>query len=168
MLFLFQNDGVRNPLCLDSERRRKCRQDVKQFANGQGDINNCQMPGPRDSSCIKRPGFARAKCLRLELTRTLYYLLNGRSPNSQNSLLQKTTSLMQISLHSSSHRVQNGVARSHFCLIKGRIIFYEERESVDFHFGLQDFFDPPPLLDPLKIRDSPPPSTLGTSPFWIP
>ena len=45
------------------------------------------------------------------------------------------------------------------CLIgfsKGRIIFYEEGGSVDFHFGLQNIFWPP-LLDPLKKRDPPQP-----------
>ena len=50
---------------------------------------------------------------------------------------------------------------------KGRIIFYEEGGSVDFHFGLQDFFLPPPFCIPKKNL-TPPPSTLGTSPLLDP
>ena len=50
---------------LDSERRRKWRHGM--FRNKffvvckcpGGDIINCQMPGPWDSSCIKCPGFTR-------------------------------------------------------------------------------------------------------------
>ena len=45
------------------------------FANARGgrDTINYQMPGPRDSSCNKCPGFAGGGggCSRLELTRTL-------------------------------------------------------------------------------------------------
>ena len=40
---------------------------------GGRDTIKCQTPGPRDSSCIKCPGFARlggGGCSRLELTRT--------------------------------------------------------------------------------------------------
>ena len=50
---------------LDSERRRKWRQDVTkpvfcclQMPGGRDTIN-CQMPTPRDSSCNKCPGFAQ-------------------------------------------------------------------------------------------------------------
>ena len=42
------------------------------FTNARwGDTLYCQMPGPRDSSWNKCPGFARGGCSRLELTRTL-------------------------------------------------------------------------------------------------
>ena len=39
-----------------------------------------------------------------------------------------------------SSRPKLGISPPPLQICKGRIIFYEEGESVDFHFGLQDFF----------------------------
>ena len=71
---------------LDSERRRKWRQDVtKQVCcclqmpgEGSRDTINCQMPVLRDSSWNKCPGFAPGGggSSRLELTRTWFLLLS--------------------------------------------------------------------------------------------